>query len=211
MNTVSADMKGIRQQLSDINNGPLEDQEKHVSDLLVNHQSLTCDLVQKTPSDGKKFQCFAFALGVDKNEEVSAHQRKIFQKLGSGWRGLADLLEDRKLAWIKNPHDRCDGDVCFYFDGTVTEDTSYDAQALHCLGVKHAGRVHGTHILSKWGNGHIWKHDIDVIPSTYENQHREMSVLFFRILVPSQDIAEFLLGFYVRNTVRFRPQPIFVC
>ena len=205
-------LKHIRQKLNEINNGALEQQAQHISELLVNYPHLHCELMKKTPTTDQNFRCFAYALDVHENIEIGTNAEILFQESGSGWRGLADLLEDQKLAWVQSSKYQ-DGDICFYFDNEISEDTDYDVHQLHELGAKHAGRVVGKYIHSKWGNGHVWKHDFDIVPSDYENKNGEISVLYFRPIATNEEIEKFLLSFYLSKptSYTFRPKTIRIC
>jgi len=55
-----------------------------------------------------------------------------------------------------------DRDVVVYFNGGVA---------------RHAGRVQGERVVSKWGTAHLWRHALYEVPSAYGNEVR-----FFRPL-----------------------------
>jgi hypothetical protein len=55
-----------------------------------------------------------------------------------------------------------DGDIVVYFAGAVP---------------KHAGRVDGSSIVSKWGTAHLWRHRLFEVPAAYGE-----TVRFFRAI-----------------------------
>lgn len=102
-------------------------------------------------ADDREYTCFAFALGLG---GVARHAGAEFVTWLMHRRLLRELQEDK----VK------DGDVAIY------------RAAGH---LRHAGRVKGRRIISKWGVGLLYDHQPHEVPSVYGEE-----CAFFRRLTP---------------------------
>jgi hypothetical protein len=97
------------------------------------------------------YNCFMYALGLvvlpDRLVALARQHEDAFPSA----RFMARLVE-RGLQNI-SASDAEDGDLVIYFDAAGN--------------AKHAGIVQGGYVVSKWGTGHIWKHQLFEIPASY--------------------------------------------
>lgn len=74
------------------------------------------------------------------------------------------------------------------FTSEVAEPSNGDVAMYFATGrPRHAGRVEAGQIVSKWGQGHLWHHSLDEVPSSYGQKvrffraaHRDDVLLAFR-------------------------------
>ena len=67
----------------------------------------------------------------------------------------------------------------------------------HAGRIRHAGKVDGESIVSKWGVGHLWRHPVFEVPTRYG-----ASVRFFRSLPSGGGVSSFMA--YARETLGSR-------
>lgn len=149
-------MADLRARLETITNN--ENIEEHLSAIesLKSELSHTIRLVQRADPATPR-NCYEFAFGM--NWELT-------HWIGS--LGLPDLFVGPKfvterLLPLLSPIEQSglqDGDLVLYFDGDTPT---------------HAELIKGTRVVSKWGKGHIYEHDIDEVPATYGSTSRYYS------------------------------------
>jgi len=128
------------------------------------------------------YNCFMYALGlVVLPDRLIALARQHEDAFPSA-RFIARLV-DRGLHNIAAA-DVEDGDVVIYFDGEGN--------------ATHAGIVQGGCVISKWGTGHIWKHQLFEIPTSYGREAR-----FYRRI--DRDEALRLFEAFAQEVVGNRP------
>ncbi|MBU0634454.1 MAG: hypothetical protein KKA52_05255 [Candidatus Omnitrophica bacterium] len=101
-----------------------------------------------------QFNCFMYALNLINNfsvEKIMKEYKQIF--IGSEF---MKYLTENKLQEVDFSKKK-DGDIIIYYSKHKLE---------------HAGKIFSTRIMSKWGTGHMWEHDIFEIPITYGNTYR---------------------------------------
>jgi hypothetical protein len=132
-----------------------DDHELLVEQLRAQHAHTITIIGKHDPlrpeADDREYTCFAFALGLG---GVARHAGAEFVTWLMHRRLLRELHEDK----VK------DGDVAIY------------REAGH---LRHAGRVKGRRIISKWGVGLLYDHQPHEVPSVYGEE-----CAFFRRLTP---------------------------
>ena len=99
-----------------------------------------------------QFNCFMHVLdliGLSQVENIMKEHSDVF--VGSDF---MDYLINNKLQKIDSDRKK-DGDIAIYFFNSKPE---------------HAGKIYSNRIISKWGTGHLWEHDIFEIPQSYGNE-----------------------------------------
>jgi hypothetical protein len=129
--------------------------------------SLVQEAIPGQPETGQ-FTCYQYAFNlVDAPPEViriaSDHQ-KIYPSSV-----FVQFLIDHVLDELSAPKDGC---VIVYSDGQE---------------IKHAGKMRGQMVVSKWGTAHLWQHRIYEVPITYGS-----SVRFFEAIQAERSIQAFL-------------------
>jgi len=140
--------------------------------LLEQHEELVSNLANEHPHsiilklgkpDGKKsnYNCFIFAFNLTDSpvyEEIaSTPPYNVFANSE-----FCDFLLKKRILEEKTWDDKNEGDIIMYFDEGVP---------------KHAGKIYAHRIISKWGTGHLWEHDIYEVPISYGNEYRIFSTL----------------------------------
>jgi hypothetical protein len=190
--------KTLRAELNRVNSSKdLLDQQREVDDLRKVHPH-TCQIVKTRPSDPEvDYPAFAFALGLHEIPLIIEHKRDVF----AGWPFDNPNRHNFRATWrhfygvafhFMEPIEESavqDGDVVFYLTEKTDELTE--------MNVHHAGLVSGDKILSKWGGGeksegtNIWLHEVDEVPSFYEDADGDITVRYFR--PDREQIADYFL------------------
>lgn len=141
-------MVNLRQKLEKLTqNYDLERQIIIIKDLKkeFNH-SITLQLKNDSNND-KKYNCFMFALDVSQSEEIKSilqsNENMVF-----GTKFIQRLVSSEILLLNQS------GTIIVYFE---------DNKPVHAGKFSHANKK----VISKWGKGHLWKHEIFEIPFTY--------------------------------------------
>ena len=133
--------------------------EMLISNIGYNHSIVLKNI---SPAE-RKYNCFAYAFDL-------MHSTKYTEIAPIGVFANSEFVEFlinneilKEIEWGKEN----DGDIIIYFDKGKP---------------KHAGKIYSGRIISKWGVGHLWEHDIYDVPINYGNKCR----IFTRI---SKDIS----------------------
>lgn len=129
--------------------------------------SLVQEAIPGRPETGQ-FTCYQYAFNlVDAPPEViriaSCHS-KIYPSPV-----FVQFLIDHVLDGLPAPKDGC---VIVYSDGQE---------------IKHAGKMQGQMVVSKWGTAHLWRHRVYEVPITYGSDVR-----FFEAIQAEQSVQAFL-------------------
>ena len=166
--------EALRKALSEITTQHIRKQaheQIHLIEGLREQYGHSISLVQQAlpgrPETGQ-FTCYQYAFNlVDAPPEVvriaSDHQ-KIYPNPA-----FVQYLIDQVLTELPAPKDGC---VIVYSDGQ---------------GIKHAGKMQGQMVVSKWGTAHLWRHQIYEVPITYGSDVR-----FFEAIQAEQSVQAFL-------------------
>jgi len=96
-----------------------------------------------------KFNCFSYALDII-NHPVVEKMMKDHTSIFIGSEFMEYLIQN-KLQKIDFSNKR-EGDIIIYFSNNKPE---------------HAGKIFSNRIISKWGTGHMWEHEVLEIPLKY--------------------------------------------
>jgi hypothetical protein len=99
-----------------------------------------------------QFTCFMHALELAPPPSLVAAIMLQFDGVIPGAEFIKQLI---RLEWLIRVAEPEDGDILIYFDGDSP---------------KHAGKSKDGIVESKWGLGHIWRHPIFEVPSSYGNR-----------------------------------------
>jgi len=106
--------------------------------------------VAKIPLD--RFTCFMHAFGLAESTVVAQIASALDRVYPNS--EFVAFLADRSLERVSTEEAR-EGDIVLYWDDEI---------------IAHAGRVRSGRVLSKWGAGHLWEHDVFEIPMQYGNR-----------------------------------------
>ncbi|MFA6410351.1 MAG: SEC-C metal-binding domain-containing protein [Candidatus Buchananbacteria bacterium] len=116
-----------------------------------------------SPNREKNFVCFMHAFDLRDSVIIKNEMRKKLEvTFGSDF--ISWLIDKGYLTQNKNAN------IVIYFDDKIP---------------KHAGLVIGNKIISKWGMGNTWQHDLWEVPSSYGN-----SFDYFELSVKSEEIEK---------------------
>jgi hypothetical protein len=122
-------------------------------------------LVRQSSETPHGYNCFMYALGLtvlpDKLVALSLQHDDVFPSA----RFMETLVNSRLQA--VRPAEAEDDDLVVYFDEHGKP--------------RHAGIVRGDYVVSKWGRGHLWKHQLFEIPLSYGIDAR-----FYRRIDPEE-------------------------
>lgn len=149
-------MADLRARLETITKNENIDAHPDAIDSLKSEFSHTIRLIERG-DPAKPRNCYEYAFGIN---------RELAHWIGS--QRLRDLFVGPKfvterLLPLLSPIEQSelqDGDLVLYFDGDSPT---------------HAGTMKGTRVVSKWGKGHTYEHDIDEVPASYGNTRRHYS------------------------------------
>jgi hypothetical protein len=139
-----------------------------------------------SPHPIKRYTCLMHALDFVERPEyvaIAGHGRgRIYASPAfARW-----LIEGGRLVEVSQEEAR-DGDLVFYFDDS---------------GFKNVGlRRENGRVISKWGQGHLYDHELFEVPVVYGTQ-----VKFYRH-VEFEDAYDLLVRFAEENGMRFEPKP----
>lgn len=113
-----------------------------------------------------KYNCFMYALNVSRSEEIK-NTLQQHENVSFGTKFIQELINNGVLFPSQV------GTIILYFRGNRTV---------------HAGKISHTtkRVISKWGKGHLWKHDIFEVPSLYGDLFK-----LFDSVTPQLIIKEF--------------------
>ncbi len=105
-------------------------------------------------SETFQFNCFMYVLNIISDsivEKIMKNHQTIF--IGSEF--MKHLIQNKlqEIDFLKKE----DGDIIIYYLNDKPE---------------HAGKIFSNRIISKWGTGHMWEHDIFEIPITYGQTYK---------------------------------------
>jgi hypothetical protein len=128
-------------------------------------------LVRNEDPSSWNYGCFEFALGLN-NLPVGDRLRSIKYEEHRGriLRNFVDWICEKELIRKCAIDQAIDGDMVLYSDRR--------------LGLRHAGLVRENNVVSKWGLGHLWRHRLWEIPTSYGD-----SAQTYTASEPSQVIA----------------------
>lgn len=147
----------FRKRLSDITETiDVEQHEEFVVKLYATQPHSIILKLRKPGKNRSNYNCYTFAFNLTDSP--------VYEKIASTppYKVFADsefcnfLLKKGSLK-EKKLDDKKDGDIIIYFDENVP---------------KHAGKIYSDRIISKWGTGHLWEHDINEVPISYGNDCR---------------------------------------
>lgn len=136
-----------------------EQHEELVSNLTNEYPHSIILKLRKPDKKKSNYNCFMFAFNLTHSPE--------YEKIAKTPPGdvfanseFCDFLLKKGILKENKWDDKNEGDIIIYFDKGVP---------------KHAGKIHSNRIISKWGIGHLWEHDIYEVPISYGNQYRIFS------------------------------------
>lgn len=112
------------------------------------HTIRVVEVVQDARPGPGQFTCFMHALELSSPPPLMTRIMERFD-LYPGAEFVGSWIRRGQLQETAEPGDR---DIALYFDDDVP---------------KHAGKIRGEVILSKWGLGHVWQHAPFEVPSSY--------------------------------------------
>lgn len=150
----------------------LADQILRISDLASRYPhsiELVAAAVPTEPST-IKFTCFQYAFELTDPPPVIVYIATVWPDVYPSPKFVHYLIEQHLTE--AGTGELSDGDVVVYFASGAA---------------KHAGRVRGGRVVSKWGTGHLWSHGLYEVPAKYGSEVR-----FFRPLTRRQSQEAFL-------------------
>jgi hypothetical protein len=160
----------LRRRLQEITCGtaPVEDHPRLIEALAVEMSHSIRPAPQPSPClPIASYNCFEFALGLAGRREVRLISEHLPSTFCNG--EFARHLVASVLMPVTSPSI---GELVLYHD---------DQQ------ITHAGLIEGKRVLSKWGRGHLWLHDLLEVPTKYGDL-----TSFYRAPVPTEALAQFL-------------------
>jgi hypothetical protein len=152
----------FRKRLSDITEErELEQHEELVAKLNNEHPHSIILKIKKPDGKRSNYNCYTFAFNLTDSP--------VYEKIANtppydvfANSEFCDFLLKKGILDEKKWDDTNEGDIIIYFEeGTP----------------KHAGKIHSDRIISKWGTGHLWEHDIYEVPISYGSEYRILSAI----------------------------------
>jgi hypothetical protein len=120
-------------------------------------------LVEDAHPGPGQFNCFMHALDMAPPPGAVAKLMERFDHVYPGSEFVRLLVERR---FLKATSEAREGDLLVYFSEKMP---------------KHAGRIRGELVVSKWGLGHVWSHGVFELPSSYGNDVRTFKAVDGRL------------------------------
>jgi hypothetical protein len=130
------------------------------------------------------YNCFTYVLELADSEDYRIITAQ-FTRLGADVQFMRYLVQNRILQEIPSDF-AVANDIVVYFDNAEPQ---------------HAGKLYGTRVVSKWGDGLLWDHAVLEVPVIYGETR-----VFYRRL--SREAAELAFAEYVASTLHFDPQRV---
>lgn len=148
-------MKDIRRELFEITEKYVKD-KFHIQISAINKlkcdNNLNIELYEEFDINEPNYNCYAFAFDLKDSIEVKQESYRLKSFLPNS-EFCITLVQDYFEKCSQN--NISDGDYVIYFNNGLPV---------------HAGKYLGSQIFSKWGLGHIWLHDIFIVPSSFGNK-----------------------------------------
>lgn len=149
-------------------------QKEKMEALKSQYSDLSCEFVR---SFQEPFSCFIFGLGLSENQRAIRNDAHLFFQYQDKEVFESDSVAVRIFESCLLPcaEEECqNGDLVLYFRNSSCE----------YISAGHAGYFENDRVVSKWGHSLfncVWRHKLDHVPMTYEDETGNISSRFFKI------------------------------